>query len=74
MSAPPSLAASRESLYDPRGSRSATPVNSNLGASGKRLSADPARLDELDLSGQQVSHHAQMKGKTIEMRRIGYPV
>lgn len=48
MSAPPSLAASRESLNDARGSRSATPVES-----GKRFSADLSRLDELDLPGHQ---------------------
>ena len=58
MSAPPSLAASRESLHDPRSSRSATPVD--LG--GKRLSADNTRLEELDLSMQQAAHHAQMRG------------
>ncbi|XP_059166329.1 mitogen-activated protein kinase kinase kinase 7-like isoform X2 [Physella acuta] len=50
MSAPPSLAASRESLNDPRGSRSATPVDS-----GKRFSADLTKLDELDLSGHQAT-------------------
>ncbi|CAL1527200.1 unnamed protein product [Lymnaea stagnalis] len=50
MSAPPSLAASRESLNDPRGSRSATPVDS-----GKRFSADMTKLDELDLSGHQIT-------------------
>uniref|UniRef100_A0A0B6ZJ47 Mitogen-activated protein kinase kinase kinase 7 n=1 Tax=Arion vulgaris TaxID=1028688 RepID=A0A0B6ZJ47_9EUPU len=44
MSAPPSLAASRESLNDPRGSRSATPVDS-----GKRFSADITTLDEQGL-------------------------
>uniref|UniRef100_A0A2C9JMT7 Mitogen-activated protein kinase kinase kinase 7 n=1 Tax=Biomphalaria glabrata TaxID=6526 RepID=A0A2C9JMT7_BIOGL len=49
MSAPPSLAASRESLIEPRGSRSATPVDTS-----KRFSADFTKLDELDLSGQHV--------------------
>nr|QNL15283.1 mitogen-activated protein kinase kinase kinase 7-like protein [Littorina littorea] len=42
-SAPPSLAASRESLHDPR-SRSGTPVDSS-----KRYSADLSQLDEHDL-------------------------
>ncbi|XP_035829057.1 mitogen-activated protein kinase kinase kinase 7 isoform X9 [Aplysia californica] len=56
MSAPPSLAASRESLHDPRSSRSATPVDT-----GKRLSADNTKLDELDLSVQQAAHHAQLR-------------
>ncbi|XP_012945179.1 mitogen-activated protein kinase kinase kinase 7 isoform X8 [Aplysia californica] len=64
MSAPPSLAASRESLHDPRSSRSATPVDT-----GKRLSADNTKLDELDLSVQQAAHHAQLRG--IGHRRIG---
>ncbi|KAH9505557.1 Mitogen-activated protein kinase kinase kinase 7 [Bulinus truncatus] len=50
MSAPPSLAASRESLIEPRGSRSATPVETT----SKRFSADFTKLDELDLSGHHV--------------------
>ncbi|XP_035829055.1 mitogen-activated protein kinase kinase kinase 7 isoform X7 [Aplysia californica] len=67
MSAPPSLAASRESLHDPRSSRSATPVDT-----GKRLSADNTKLDELDLSVQQAAHHAQLRGRRgIGHRRIG---
>ena len=47
MSAPPSLAASRESLHEPR-SRSVTPVDSS-----KRYSADLSQLDEQDAGSSQ---------------------
>lgn len=53
MSAPPSLAASRESLHDPR-SRSGTPVDSS-----KRYSADLSQLDEHDIGINQGAATAQ---------------
>ncbi|XP_041351808.1 mitogen-activated protein kinase kinase kinase 7-like isoform X2 [Gigantopelta aegis] len=46
-SAPPSLAASRESLHEPRGSRSGTPVNVF-----HRYSADLSKLEEYDIMSQ----------------------
>ena len=57
MSAPPSLAASRESLHDPRGSRSVTPVMDPGTGGPKRFSADlSSKTDDLDFAvsgGQQ---------------------
>lgn len=47
MSAPPSLAASRESLHEPR-SRSQTPIDPS-----KRYSADLSQMDEHDLGVSQ---------------------
>ncbi|XP_076466494.1 mitogen-activated protein kinase kinase kinase 7-like isoform X2 [Babylonia areolata] len=53
MSAPPSLAASRESLHEPR-SRSMTPVDSS-----KRYSADLTELDENDFGSSQAAISGQ---------------
>uniref|UniRef100_A0A0B6ZKK7 Mitogen-activated protein kinase kinase kinase 7 n=1 Tax=Arion vulgaris TaxID=1028688 RepID=A0A0B6ZKK7_9EUPU len=64
MSAPPSLAASRESLNDPRGSRSATPVDS-----GKRFSADITTLDEQGLLENHVPVLPSSRG--FGHRRVG---
>ncbi|RUS78293.1 hypothetical protein EGW08_013957 [Elysia chlorotica] len=51
MSAPPSLAASRESLHDTRGSRSVTPVMDPGTGGCKRFSADlSGKTDDLDFS------------------------
>ncbi|BFZ10308.1 hypothetical protein BsWGS_13345 [Bradybaena similaris] len=63
MSAPPSLAASRESLNDPRSSRSATPVDT-----GKRLSADLTTLEEFNVANNQTSTQAP---RAIGHRRSG---
>ncbi|KAK7107891.1 mitogen-activated protein kinase kinase kinase 7-like isoform X8 [Littorina saxatilis] len=62
-SAPPSLAASRESLHDPR-SRSGTPVDSS-----KRYSADLSQLDEHDLGS--ISQGAATAQRGYGHRRIG---
>ncbi|XP_067674427.1 mitogen-activated protein kinase kinase kinase 7-like isoform X5 [Haliotis asinina] len=64
-SAPPSLAASRESLHDPRGSRSGTPVDHY-----KRYSADLSKLDEYDISSQQ-RNQATNPQRGRGHRRIG---
>ncbi|XP_046325984.2 mitogen-activated protein kinase kinase kinase 7-like isoform X4 [Haliotis rufescens] len=64
-SAPPSLAASRESLHDPRGSRSGTPVDHY-----KRYSADLSKLDEYDISSQQ-RNQASNPQRGRGHRRIG---
>ena len=53
MSAPPSLAASRESLHEPR-SRSQTPIDPS-----KRYSADLSQMDEHDLGINQGAATAQ---------------
>ncbi|KAK3696940.1 hypothetical protein RRG08_023133 [Elysia crispata] len=59
MSAPPSLAASRESLHDPRGSRSVTPVMDPGSVGPKRFSADlSGKADDLDFTGAG-SHQQQ---------------
>ncbi|GFO14917.1 mitogen-activated protein kinase kinase kinase 7 [Plakobranchus ocellatus] len=50
LSAPPSLAASRESLHDPRGSRSVTPVLDPGGS--KRFSADLSGKPDGELDNQ----------------------
>ncbi|KAK7107890.1 mitogen-activated protein kinase kinase kinase 7-like isoform X3 [Littorina saxatilis] len=62
-SAPPSLAASRESLHDPR-SRSGTPVDSS-----KRYSADLSQLDEHDLGS--ISQGAATAQRVLGHRRSG---
>ncbi|XP_067674422.1 mitogen-activated protein kinase kinase kinase 7-like isoform X1 [Haliotis asinina] len=64
-SAPPSLAASRESLHDPRGSRSGTPVDHY-----KRYSADLSKLDEYDISSQQ-RNQATNPQRVLGHRRSG---
>ncbi|XP_046325987.2 mitogen-activated protein kinase kinase kinase 7-like isoform X5 [Haliotis rufescens] len=64
-SAPPSLAASRESLHDPRGSRSGTPVDHY-----KRYSADLSKLDEYDISSQQ-RNQASNPQRVLGHRRSG---
>ncbi|KAK7479642.1 hypothetical protein BaRGS_00029108 [Batillaria attramentaria] len=53
MSAPPSLAASRESLHEPR-SRSGTPIDTS-----KRFSADLSQLDEHDFNSTPGAAQAQ---------------
>lgn len=62
MSAPPSLAASRESLHEPR-SRSGTPIDSS-----KRYSADLSQLDEHDFTSTPGAVQAQ---RAYGHRRIG---
>ncbi|KAL8564032.1 hypothetical protein ACOMHN_016321 [Nucella lapillus] len=62
MSAPPSLAASRESLHEPR-SRSMTPVDTS-----KRYSADLTQLDENDFGVKQGAISSQ---RALGHRRSG---
>jgi len=68
MSAPASLAASRESLHDPRGSRSATPVDMG----GKRLSAGNAQLDAFDLASQGQGPQAGAPSQHAQLRVRGH--
>ena len=59
MSAPPSLAASRESLYDQR-SRSGTPVDPS-----KRYSADLSQMEEQD-TGVSYGAATAQRGKSLD--------